>query len=139
MGARVDELFDEADEFAATDPDVMVLEMGTNDAAQPEVWSHEGIFWNLLAMHDRFRAAQCTVFVTVDEGFGDLGTFLRARRVNDVIAWLDANQANVRTVDWNGALRHLGRDQLLSDDVHPNATGSALLAQMIADTVSGGC
>jgi lysophospholipase L1-like esterase len=124
-----------AEDLARTSPDVVVVNLGTND-----VWWQlpvEQVVADFQAMLDLFPSA-CTVGVTVTEHGTPVWTPYRPTYNQALAAEFNvAVRARVdRVADWETAIasdlaRYTGDDR-----IHPTKRGQRLLAQLIEDAVT---
>ncbi len=137
VGQRYNSMSGYADVIAATDPNIVVLNLGTNEASGipnamfPTLTTSEEAIAAMQAMVDRFPNA-CKVIVTVNEGVIEHEDY----RPEIAVALNDAIVAEADVVvDWSAAV---SGDQLLyvANGVHPTDPGKELLASLIADGVA---
>ena len=137
-GARIDEQI-QAAQMLADDPprpDILIVELGTNDAAQgraaPKVKGDINAF--LATVLPTVR--QCVIWFNLKvDGIGDATPAVyndRAPKINAVLAGIDAAQPKVRVFDYAAwAAQH--PDLYYPDGIHPNPAGARALA---AETVT---
>lgn len=121
-------------EFGATDPDVVVVELGTND-----VWTNvplATITMDLTTLLGEFPAA-CVVMSTVNEhtqnavsGDGIVYDNAAAHDLNEVIR---AQATNL--VEWDVAANADAARYLDAGTIHPTPDGEALLAALVQEQV----
>lgn len=110
-----------ADQQAAARPDVVVIELGTNDA-DPAAFRE-----NAVSMLDALRHVPLVVWLTTH------GPLENVPGVNVHIHGLAERYPNMVVADWDTFVRD---DELSSDGVHPAPGHEALMAQLIAPTLS---
>lgn len=135
-GLRIDELIDPAAEVAATDPDQVVVNLGTNNVLQRRdiVASNQ----DLDRLVEELSDVRCIHLVTVNEQIHHLGgDFTKeARALNDEIRRLAARRLNTTVIDWNQmVLDHAGDNIMDADTVHPNPAGITLLAAAYLEAI----
>lgn len=141
-GATTAQMLPASRQLAELDPDVVVINLGTNDAVTPgsSASTEDDLREHLAAFPD----ASCRYLVTLTEEPSMVGyaetTADTNRRIRDLDDELDATDV----VDWQAALAADAAEgspdgDYLSDDVHPTPVGQAVLVEMIADAVTGGC
>jgi len=142
-GATVGDMVDDAAVVAAAGPDVLVVNLGSNDVIQgvpPERSAAD--LERLLA---QFSGVRCLVLVTVNEAmFSDAEGFLTDRAVatNTALGEVAARRGAV-VVDWNELLatqRALpGTPDMLLDTVHVTDFGAEVLTAAYLDAITGAC
>lgn len=142
VGATTAQMLPAARQLSSLDPDVVVINLGTNDATTRG--SSPATEDDLRAHLDLFPDASCRYLVTLTEeptmpGYAETTADTNAR-IRDLDEALDATDV----IDWQAALA--GDDAAgspdgpyLSDAVHPTPVGQAVLVGMIADAVTGTC
>lgn len=128
-----------AEELLREGPEVLVINLGTNDVYQ-RVPLEES-----MADYERILDAagdRCVVVTNLNEamtgrqrGFDD-----RLTAFNEALAAL-AEERGLRMVDWSGAVAdhieaHRSDRDILTDTIHPTPRGATLLAQLTADAVA---
>lgn len=122
-------------------PDIVVIELGTNDA-KDDYWPslHAQFETDYLAMIDTFRtlSSKPDVWVTIQPRANNaewkMFDTVIANRVNPLI--LDAAlKAGTGVIDLRAAFAGHG-EWMQSDSVHPNATGALQLAKTVAGMLS---
>ncbi len=129
--------FKDAQDFK---PEVVVIMLGTNDT-KPQNWAHHDEFYpdykdlvetfkNLPSKPRIFICRPCPV-----PGAGNYG--INETNVGLEIPLLDqlASEENAGIIDMHAAL--LDKPQLLPDRVHPNTAGAGVMAQTVADALTG--
>jgi lysophospholipase L1-like esterase len=131
-GLTIEGLLPDARDVARTMPDVVVIDLGTNDALKGVTTSRS--IDRFDAMLDLFPRAVC-ILVTVNTRLGDTDDITRARAIN---AYIEGTGRPV--VDWDGtlaaALADDGSEPMLIDLVHPSTHGQAVLAGLIGGAVA---
>ena len=131
-GQRVDQMQWAVDQYAAAQPvpDVVLLDLGTNDSWQG--WTTAATDGGLDHMAAQFPNA-CVIFATITTRSG--------------VAVLDANAAAInthirasghRTLDWDAMIGYFGEGLLaVPDRIHPSEWGKQMLAAAAAQTIAG--
>ena len=124
----------------ASNPDVVVIMLGTNDSKSFN-WVHKDEFIpDYLDLIDSFAELPgnpeiwiCRPVPAFTEGFGINGTII----LNEVIPLIDqiAQQRDVRTIDLYAPLN--GKSDLFPDGIHPNAEGAGIMAETIFYAIIG--
>lgn len=135
-GATIDDMAAPAQELAATDPPMVVLNLGTNDVGMLE--PPDQIAAELDAVAARFAGARCVFVVTVNEHMlspqgGDPGTI--AADLNRTIRSWDES-GNRRVVDWAEVVKAYDASgapdgPITSDTIHPTDLGRTMLLDEI--------
>jgi hypothetical protein len=139
-GYRIDQMDGYAIELAETDPEQVVINLGTNDALLKHPLDKSAASLNRLV--SRFPRARCVHIVTVNESMmssvvPDLD--LRARTLNAEIRSV-ASAHGFDVIDWSSFVaadikRGSPDGELTSDTIHPNAVGQRKLAKMYKDAL----
>jgi lysophospholipase L1-like esterase len=133
-GRTIEELLPLAEQYAATDPDIVVVEAGSNDAGVPEAdWSGLSVLAAEARMLATFPGARCIVWVNLSSHTTRASFDSHARGVNASLAHLETTDPRVVVADWDRATA--GRSDLLIDGVHPNHAGQRTYAQVVRDAV----
>ncbi len=124
----------------ASNPDVVIIQLGTNDS-KPQNWVYKDDFISdYLYLIDSFAQLSSTPEiwickpVPVFSGFGGItGTVV----LNEIIPFIDqiAQQRDVRVIDLYTALS--SASELFPDGIHPNAQGAELIAKAIVHAIIG--
>jgi acyl-CoA thioesterase-1 len=124
----------------ASNPDVVVIMLGTNDSKSLN-WVHKDEFIpDYLDLIDSFARLPgnpeiwiCRPVPAFTEGFGISGTII----LNEVIPLIDqiAQQRDVRVIDLYAPLN--GKSDLFPDGIHPNAEGAGIMAETIFYAIIG--
>lgn len=138
-GGTFADLQDDADEVAASVPDIVVINLGSNDALKQV--DTETTLAEVDAMCDKFPES-LIVAVAVTTRFTDSWFDVRAQAVNDHLrAGRDERGVPAAVVAWDeivaadDAAAPAG-DPILTDGLHPSLRGRARLARAVADTVA---
>lgn len=128
-GATIADMLPEAERMATDPPDIVVVDLGTNDAWQGRPASQSAA--ELTAMTGLFPEA-CLVLVTVTEVATEPGYDLAAAAsLNAAIR----SRAGATVVDW--AVTVAGDPSLLGPDgIHPTPAGNAALAEAVRAAVA---
>ena len=125
-GMKVADLQDDATEYARTHPDVVVINLGTNDGAAAATPLSAAL--GLLYMASKFPDA-CVVLTTLNTHTGSPG-------LNAFSADLNTGIRQGRFVDWDAIAWARG---MTYDTVHPSRDGADILAELTADVVARAC
>lgn len=136
IGFTVDGLQFFANKYAATGPDVVAIDAGTNDAFEYDSdWNglvEVGVQHTMIVT---FAATKCVVWVNLNEnmptnapGKDVIG---HAKKFNAALRYWATQLPNLRIIDWNSTVIHYGSQNILLDGIHPNATGKTVLAHLI--------
>ena len=143
-GARIDEQLETIRPYIGVveDPRVLVVELGTNDAAQGRTigQTRASIDQMLSAVLPSVRG--CLIWFnlkTTDIGPGTPPIYNdRAPRVNALLAEVDAAQPKVRVFDYS-AWAAEQPEMFYPDGIHPNPDGARALAAETVRQVGYGC
>jgi GDSL-like lipase/acylhydrolase family protein len=103
-------------------PDVVVIEIGTNDH-DPDV-----VAANLARILTATRDADLVVFDTIHSPATD------SRAINDAIVAAASRAPQATIADWDG---FVGQDALSSDGIHPEAGHEDLMAKLLTPILEG--
>ncbi len=140
-GARSDEMVPAAELVGAADPEVAIINLGTNDALQTvDPAATRAAALDLIAA---FRGTSCVYLVNVSTSMaampgGGLDTAridATAAEINDIYAELAAADVHVDVIDWNAMLIDAAAEgiSLSTDTVHPNGEGLDVLTAAYRD------
>jgi len=132
-GARVDQMLGEADKLAATHPQQVVINLGTNDVVGK--WPLDQSLRSYEEMVDKFPGTRCLHFVTVNEdivALSDPDLRNRAVEYNNRLRALAAER-KARVIEWDRIVRdYLAAGEpeghLSTDSIHPTELGQRKLA-----------
>ncbi len=131
-GGTFADLQDDADEVSASVPDVVVINLGSNDALKQV--ATETTLAELEAMYEKFPESM-VVAVAVTTRFTDSWFDVRAQAVNDHLrARRDQWGVPAAVVAWDEIVA--ADDAILHDGLHPTARGRARLAGAVAEAVA---
>lgn len=140
-GALAADMLATSTRLAALDPDVAVVNLGTNDATMSlDAGTTEAA---IRAHLEQFASADCRWVVTLterpDPPFRDA-----ARETNARLRALAALEPTVGVIDWQAVLdadlaAGSPEGPLLTDDIHPTDAGAEALVGLIATAVDGPC
>jgi hypothetical protein len=134
-GYRIEEMEPYAVELAATGPEQVIINLGTNDILRNQPIDRAAVA--LERMVKDFSQAHCVHLVTVNETMQsatDPGMGARARQLNAQIRRI-ATTYHTQIIEWSAAVVFdmFGGSPggpLTGDGVHPNAKGQKLLAAL---------
>lgn len=137
-GLRTDQLLPTAEKYALTDPDQVVINLGSNDAGQSR--SAAATITDLQSMIDLFPGADCVHLVTITTSSSIIDMTLGGHVLNAAIRAWPATDPRVRVIDWSDALAtHLAAGQpgasWTLDRIHPTGAGKTALATMVRDSL----
>ena len=138
-GGTFADLQGDADEVATTGPDVVVINLGSNDALKQV--GTETTLAELDAMYEKFAESR-VVAVAVTTRFTDSWFDVRAQAVNDHLrTGRDERGVPAAVVAWDEIVAADDHDApagdpILTDGLHPSLRGRARLARAVADTVA---
>jgi lysophospholipase L1-like esterase len=118
----------------ATRPDVVVVNLGTNDMdLENPRWRRD-----VDRMLDLVAEVPCVELVTVHDGVHDpvganVGTSINAR-----LGEVAAARRSFHLIDWNTAVRERP-GLVVADGIHPTAAGQRFLADAIRDAIRDDC
>jgi hypothetical protein len=134
IGRTFESSQDEADAVAAESPEIVIIELGTND-----VWTEQpldAVSGEIEEMLDKFSDA-CVIMVTVNEHTrnarsldGTLFDNAHAHELNEEI-----RESTTRIVDWNAEANTDPGRYLDAGTVHPTPAGRSLLATLMDQAV----
>ncbi len=141
-GATTAQMLPASTDMSRLDPDLVVINLGTNDATTPA--SSAATEEDLRDHLAEFPSASCRFLVTITEQPTIPGYAATAADTNARIRRLDDELDATDVIDWQAALADddaAGSPDgpFLSDDVHPTPGGQAVLVDMIADALGAGC
>lgn len=123
----------------AYEPDVIIIQLGTNDSKQQNIPSYPGEFVeDLRAMVDSFQLLPsrpqiylCKPVPSLENRFHIKDSVLRA----EVLPAIEqvATEKNCEIIDLHTAFAD--KMNLFPDGVHPDKTGAAEMAEVIADSI----
>lgn len=121
----------------AYNPDLIVIKLGTNDT-KPQNWDAEKFMKSYQAMIDTFRTipANPKIYVCLPvPAFKTKWGINDSTVVNGVIPAVReiANANNLPVIDLYEPM--IGKDDLFFDSIHPNAEGTAFMAEIIAGEI----
>ena len=127
---------DPAAKVAASSPDQVVVNLGTNNVLQ----RHDPTATNedLSTLLDLLADVPCIHLVTVNEQINYLGQSYttEAAAINAHIRELAARRLNTDVIDWNQIVKDHAADDIISNDtVHPNPAGVSLLTKAYLDAL----
>ncbi len=130
FGFTIEQQMPDAGLLAMTKPDVVVINLGTNDADLG--LSKTDSAQQMDSMLELFPLATRAV-VTVNTHFGTDDCRLRAQAINDHI-----RSRGVTVIDWDAAMGDeiaagLPDGPMTTDTIHPTVLGQRILAGLIAD------
>ena len=130
-GRTIAEQQDGASQAAASSPDYVFINLGTNDAVKGV--AIEDAEKGLVEMAAKFPDS-CIVFATINKNTTIPVYNEKASALND---WLFANAPHI--ADWNAVVTagYMERQPVVLDGLHPNDLGKAKYAQIISDALDG--
>jgi lysophospholipase L1-like esterase len=140
-GITAPEMVERAQMLAATAPDQVVVNLGTNDALQQK--SVEEAIAAIGSIVDAFGGARCIHLVTLSARLPSFGQTPpapeTAERINEWIRTVADERDRVRVIEWDEEVGDDdGLELLKADRIHPNAEGQERLRDLIERAV-GGC
>lgn len=133
-GRTIEQLLPFADEYSLTDPSVVVIEVGSNDAGIPDAqWFGLHVLAVEGQMLAKYLNACCIVWVNVTTHTQREWFNAHARQLNAGLSYWQAQDPRLIVADWDGETAD--RPDLLIDRVHPNHAGQRRLADLIGTTV----
>ena len=121
-----------------SNPDIVVIMLGTNDA-KPDNWAHHTHFVSdYLELINTYKTlpSSPTVYICYPPPvYGEPAGITNQRIKNEIIPKIRevASQAGVATIDIYTAMS--GKPELFPDKVHPNAEGARQIAQTIYEKI----
>ena len=112
----------EAQGAAVPTPDVVVVELGTNDAS-PDAFAQ-----NALRIMDALKGIPLVVWQTVHSPAEDVP------QINESIRRIAASNPNTTIADWND---FVSDDMLVSDGVHPQSQHEGAMADLVTPILKG--
>jgi lysophospholipase L1-like esterase len=139
-GVTAPEMVERAQLLAATAPEQVVVNLGTNDALQQK--SVDEAIAAIGAMVDAFGSARCVHLVTISTRLPSFGQTPpapeTAERINDWIRATADEREQVRVVAWDEEVGDDdGLELLKADRIHPDEQGQERLRKLIERAVSG--
>jgi lysophospholipase L1-like esterase len=141
LGARVEDMMDEARDAARARPVVAVINLGSNDVLHGH--PVEAAAAGLAEMIALFDGATCVVIVNINTHMvrDGIDTGDRAEELNRSIDPLAAADERLHLVDWAGLIRadldaNPPGGTLTDDTVHPTQAGADTLAAAVGSAVS---
>jgi lysophospholipase L1-like esterase len=143
-GAQVAELMGRATQLAATTPDQVIINLGTNDMTAGR--SADDTIADIDAMIRLFPQAECVHVVTINthmRTLRDRADVERVEELNRAIRALPERFENVGVVAWDEIIDADWNDNppvgtLTEDTIHPTTpAGRARLVDLYADTLDG--
>jgi lysophospholipase L1-like esterase len=124
----------------AFQPNIVVIMLGTNDT-KPQNWVHHDefasdykelieLFKNLDSKPHVFICRPCPVPDPGNYGINEANLQTEIPLIDKL-----ATDENVSLIDMHAALA--GKPELLPDHVHPNTAGAGIMAQTVADAITG--
>lgn len=137
FGARSDQVVEETKVIAASKPNAVIINVGTNDALQQVPPEQSGTV--LQQLLDETDGVGCRYLVHIGEGITDIATgasrTAEAEALNERIDEV-AERNDVGVIRWNDVVAdHGGTDELTFDSVHLSEKGIVLLAQAYGDAL----
>jgi len=127
--------------YVATAPDIVVVELGTNDAtelAYPASTATPATYRDAMRRITEAFPGACVAVTTVTTDRTKSALHFRADAWNaaarGIDDWLRTTYPNV--IDWQSAIHHdglAGTPLVQDDEVHPDPRGAAVLAQLDVD------
>lgn len=141
FGARTGDRIEAAAAIAATHPDQVVVNLGTNDVVVGTPLDKVRDDLDRLLGH--LDSVECVHVVTVGENLVSNGLSLprAGRAVNDQIAEVTSEHANAHLLRWDrvqqaAGLRRDDPQALLFDGIHPDGDGLMVLAEGYAEVLA---
>jgi lysophospholipase L1-like esterase len=133
IGKTAGDVHGDVDAAARQHPDIVLFELGTNDATRSANGQGSALAFEMAMQHyiDELKGS-CLVATTVTEHRPSLIENRTAAAIN---AWIETHFTHV--VDWDTYewTRREAGVALVKDDVHPNGFGQAALAELDLDAV----
>ena len=134
--------------YAEHHPDVLVIELGTNDVRDASIYRKRSSFASAplalvearntlrdLTSYAKHEGVGCVVFVGVNQqATGDFDLRRFGPAINDTLSATARSDSSVRFADWERASRS-HPEWFVDDHVHLTGAGSDGMASLIADTV----
>ena len=123
-----------------SNPDVVIIMLGTNDS-KPQNWEYKDDFISdYLFLIDSFAQLSSNLEIWICKPvpvFSELGGITDTIVQNEIVPLIDeiAQQRDVQVIDLFTALS--GASDLFPDGVHPNAQGAELIAKAIVHAIIG--
>ncbi len=136
---RIDQLQPVAERFAATDPQQVIIALGTNDAGQGQpLADSEAALETMLAT---FPAAACITIVTVNNSTSNAEYNGRASALDTYLRSLPATHPQVQLFDWQRVREIYWQafepdGQWTTDSIHPTPLGQVQYAAGMAAAVA---
>jgi lysophospholipase L1-like esterase len=139
MGKRIDEMLPALKQEVAAHPQVVVVNLGTNDVLQAQIhpdWQPG--FLRMVAALSQVPCVGITTISTILDGPTAVPSV--SADIDAAILHAAARHHNFHLIDWNGAVHGPnGMSLLIPDHVHPTEAGSMWLAAHIRALVTHGC
>lgn len=144
LGVTVEVMQPEAQRLARSEPDQVVIELGSNDVllGLPLDEAAAGLAEMVATFED--AGAECVHLVDVSTVMVTSGGASRAEEaatLNAEIEALAAADERVVVIGWDAAVREAeaAGAPLVTDTVHPSPEGSEVLAELIGESIEEGC
>lgn len=140
MSRQGDRPYWETDAFAETQkfaPDIALVMLGTNDS-KPQNWdaaAYEAAYREMLAVLAGLPSKPTVILCRPTPAFSDAFGIRNSVIVEEIIPIVDhlATEFGLHVIDFYGQMREYGG--VFPDGIHPNATGSRMMAEQAAQKV----